>query len=148
MCWCGACLHDGMSCYLFGFAGRQFLLDDMICLRVRIVEEHRYEFLFTLTYCAGSHAHFVHLFNWWAYWSVVYLSLHYSCFHKLNAMFFHWRNCTLNVLMLSIESMPVEYCSFIEILDSHYFGSSTLSSVKSLVVIILVVQGFYFGVQE
>ena len=35
-----------------------------------------------------------------------------------------------------------------EILDSHYFGSSTLSSVKSLVAIILVVQGFYFSVQK
>ena len=64
MCWCGACLYDGISCYLFGLTGRHFLLDDMICLRVRIVGEYEYEFILTLTYRAGSHTHFVHLFNW------------------------------------------------------------------------------------
>ena len=40
MCWCGACLYDSISFYLFGLAGRHFLLDDMICLRVHIVGEH------------------------------------------------------------------------------------------------------------
>ena len=46
--WCLS--YDGISCYLFGFPERFFLVDYMICLSVRIVEEHRYEFLFTLTY--------------------------------------------------------------------------------------------------
>ena len=54
MCWCGACLYDGISCYLFGLVGSHFLLDDMICSRVRIVGEYEYEFILILTL----------LFNW------------------------------------------------------------------------------------
>ena len=60
ICWCGACLYDGISCYLFGLAGRHFLLDDMICLSVCIVESMNMNYLNINISCRKSK----HLFNW------------------------------------------------------------------------------------
>ena len=42
MSWWSACLQDSISCYMFCFTGRHFLLDDMFYLRVCIIEGMSY----------------------------------------------------------------------------------------------------------
>ena len=45
MCRWSACLYDGISCHMFCFTGRHFLLDDMFYLRVCIVGGHVLQFM-------------------------------------------------------------------------------------------------------